>query len=318
MLLTEQKYTNLNRSYFHGARTGKIEKAGSMYSYFYLTNNFAYAAMHACDYDAFEGRVFEFKLKEGLNIFNARSKADILKIRTYAKKHLPELGSDWYWEGLFDEDWSILLNSFNLKTKVIECLKNCNYDGFFDYEWTPKYKEKNRITKGEKLQAAPTIGIFDIQKLRQVAVYEYKDDFKFESFSNAYKEEKQDLNSYAVGLKSNSIEDIYDMVLGYAQDNFLFLTEKDLDEAVQNIDRLVEGKDYKRTIYNSYIFNECVKNGTFQEYELNRYYQIRRKPRRDKLRSLGYDPLESDTVNREMNRLIHPKKHLFEKSSKKG
>jgi len=36
MILTEQLYKNLNRRYFHGSKTGKLEKADSFYDYFYI------------------------------------------------------------------------------------------------------------------------------------------------------------------------------------------------------------------------------------------------------------------------------------------
>lgn len=74
MILTEQLYKNLNRNYFHGAKTGKLEKADSLYDYFYLTNSFVYAALYACSEDPLIGKVYRFTLKEGLNIFNAHSK----------------------------------------------------------------------------------------------------------------------------------------------------------------------------------------------------------------------------------------------------
>ena len=52
MILTEQQYKNLNRRYFHGSKTGKLEKTGNTYGFLFLTTDFVYSAFYACDTDA--------------------------------------------------------------------------------------------------------------------------------------------------------------------------------------------------------------------------------------------------------------------------
>lgn len=81
MILTEQHYENLNRRYFHGAKNGRIVKDDALFDYFYLSTDFLYAATYACISGREKSKVFEFRLKEGLNIFNARSKNDIMSLR---------------------------------------------------------------------------------------------------------------------------------------------------------------------------------------------------------------------------------------------
>lgn len=90
MILTEQQYKNLNRKYYHGSYCGTLREEKK--SYIYLTTSFVYSALYACQTDPLEGKVFEFRLKEGLNIFNAKSRQDIMKLRVYAKKNNLGLG----------------------------------------------------------------------------------------------------------------------------------------------------------------------------------------------------------------------------------
>lgn len=193
MILTEQQYKNLNRNYFHGAKTGKLEKTDSLYDYFYLTNSFVYAALYACSEDPLIGRVYRFTLKEGLNIFNAHSKKDVEKLRLYFFKNKTQVNKDWYWRGLEKEDWNCIFIGIN-RELFIEAIKNCGFDGFFNYEWTKKYKETFKIEKGERIPTAPAVGIFDITKLKQREIIGYKDYFKHRDFIEEYNFEKKFFN----------------------------------------------------------------------------------------------------------------------------
>lgn len=111
MILTEQQYENLNRRYFHGAKNGRIVKEDALFDYFYLSTDFLYAATYACISGREKSKVFEFRLKEGLNIFNARSKTDVMNLRFGIKKAKIRFFEKWYEQGLQNEDWTFLLRN---------------------------------------------------------------------------------------------------------------------------------------------------------------------------------------------------------------
>ena len=131
MILTEQQYTNLNRRYFHGSQNGKLNPKEGRQNFLYLSNSFVYSSMYACQIDPLCGKVFEFRLKKGLNIFNAKCKRDLLKLKLHAKKNNID------WEKLEKEDWSLLES----KGSIIELIRNLGFDGFFDWEWTDNLRK---------------------------------------------------------------------------------------------------------------------------------------------------------------------------------
>ena len=153
--------------------------------------------MYACQIDPLHGKVFEFRLKEGLNIFNAKCKSDLLKLKLYARKNNID------WKKLEKEDWSLLKS----KDSIIELIRELGFDGFFDWEWTSnlrKYRENvEGELKGQFLDTSPAVGIFDIEKLKQVQTYQYSDYFEFDDFVKIYNIEKQALKNYAGTLYIN-------------------------------------------------------------------------------------------------------------------
>ena len=77
--LIEQKYTNLNRKYFHGQTKQNYLQHQTEY---YLTTKFAYAFNYAIGYF---GEVLEYNLKQEANIFNANSKKDSAILRNFCE-----------------------------------------------------------------------------------------------------------------------------------------------------------------------------------------------------------------------------------------
>ena len=102
------------------------------------------------------------------------------------------------------------------------------------------------------------------------------------------------------------------------RDEYAFLTLDDIDEIIQNIDSYEEDKDYPNTVYNTKEFTECVKKGFSENYELDKYFRLRHRKNRDKARASGFNLDDYDDSHQLYIEHIHPKKHLFEKSSKKG
>lgn len=142
MFLDEQFYKNLNRRYFHGARTGKFDEKDKFYlNCFYLTPSFLYAAAYACSEDYNVGKVFEYQFKKPLNIFNIHCKTDILKLRVYLKTHADvKVNPGWCRKDLENEDWCYIFQGPFEKEAFIECIRECNYDGFFNFEWSDNAK----------------------------------------------------------------------------------------------------------------------------------------------------------------------------------
>ena len=139
MILTEQQYKNLNRRYFHGSQNGRLNQKEGRQNFLHLSNSFVYSSMYACQIGPLQGKVFEFRLKEGLNIFNAKCKNDLLKLKIYARKNNID------WEKLEKEDWSLLKS----KGSIIELIRGLGFDGFFDWEWTDNLRNYRKEVEGE-------------------------------------------------------------------------------------------------------------------------------------------------------------------------
>lgn len=297
MTLTEQQYKNLNRRYFHGSQNGKLNPKERRQDFLYLSNSFVYSSMYACQIDPLRGKVFEFRLKEGLNIFNAKCKSDLLRLKLYARKNNID------WEKLEKEDWSLLKS----KNSIIELIRKLGFDGFFDWEWTDNLrnyrKEVERELKGQFLDNSPAVGIFDVEKLKQVQTYQYSDYFEFDDFVKIYNAEKQTLKNYAGTLYVNE-KDLYPAILYYAQDHFLFLTEKDLEETLNSMSSYV--KSTKFEIMD--ILDECLKFSVSKngKYELTEELQVR--PVNSKLKEqFGKNYEKFYQEYRKLNRELHIK-----------
>lgn len=297
MTLTEQQYKNLNRRYFHGSQNGRLNPKEGRQDFLYLSNSFVYSSMYACQIDPLRGKVFEFRLKEGLNIFNAKCKSDLLRLKLYIRKNNID------WEKLEKEDWSLLKS----KSSIVELIRKLGFDGFFDWEWTDNLrnyrKEVERELKGQFLDNSPVVGIFDVEKLKQVQTYQYSDYFEFDDFVKIYNAEKQTLKNYAGTLYVNE-KDLYPAILYYAQDHFLFLTEKDLEEVLNSMSGYVKSTEFEIMD----ILDECLKFGISKngKHELTEELQVR--PVNNKLKEqFGKNYEKFYREYRKLNRELHIK-----------
>lgn len=297
MTLTEQQYKSLNRRYFHGSQNGRLNPKEGRQDFLYLSNSFVYSSMYACQIDPLRGKVFEFRLKEGLNIFNVKCKSDLLRLKLYARKNNID------WEKLEKEDWSLLKS----KSGIIELIRKLGFDGFFDWEWTDNLrnyrKEVERELKDQFLDTSPAIGIFDVEKLKQVQTYQYSDYFEFDDFVKIYNAEKQTLKNYAGTLYVNK-KDLYPAILYYAQDHFLFLTEKDLEEVLNSMSSYVKSTEFEIMD----ILDECLKFGISKngKHELTEELQVR--PVNSKLKEqFGKNYEKFYQEYRKLNRELHIK-----------
>ena len=194
------------------------------------------------------------------------------------------------------------------KDSIIELIRELGFDGFFDWEWTSnlrKYRENvEGELKGQFLDTSPAVGIFDIEKLKQVQTYQYSDYFEFDDFVKIYNIEKQALKNYAGTLYIND-KDLYPAILYYAQDHFLFLTEKDLEEALNSISNYVKSTEFE--IMN--ILDECLKFGISKngKHELTEELQVRPVNRNLK-EQFGKNYEKFYQKYRKLNRELHIKR----------
>ena len=134
MLLTEQKIKRIGRRFWRGSQFKDWEKSKSIYNCLYITGDIFYAITYLKpgDFDFRDtGYLFEYWLKERINIFNPRYQKDYQKLEDYCRVHckrflaiLPKLK---------DYDWLDVL-SFNSREHLIGILKILGYEGFFNVE----------------------------------------------------------------------------------------------------------------------------------------------------------------------------------------
>ena len=157
MVLAEQKYTNLNRVYYHGFNPKSTKKLSC--GEFYLTTSFPYAAEYAGPI----GTVAEFFLKKESNIFNALAKKDFELLKSFcensAKQYLNVLSrlkkNDWF--KLFDRD-------VEKRQGLLEIIEQLGFDGYFNFEIDSELEE-DYIDQDEMISPAlvssPAIAVFD-------------------------------------------------------------------------------------------------------------------------------------------------------------
>ena len=81
MLIQEQFHKNLYRSYFRGYVNRYDKKKAIFKNFSYYTTSPLYALYFAKNYDNWT--VSEYRLKDQVNIFNARSKKDFFALHKY-------------------------------------------------------------------------------------------------------------------------------------------------------------------------------------------------------------------------------------------
>jgi hypothetical protein len=111
------------------------------------------------------------------------------------------------------------------------------------------------------------------------------------------------LKNYAGTLYVNG-KDLYPAILYYAQDHFLFLTEKDLEETLNDISDYVKSADFEIMD----ILDECLKFGVSKnsKFELTEELQVR--PVNNKLKEqFGKNYEKFYQEYRKLNRELHIK-----------
>lgn len=192
MTFNEQLYKNRGRAYFHGTPYETLDKSNDRFGCLFLITDFSYAA----NYSKVEGagtfgRVFEFHLKNPMDIFNINSTMDRYRLQKSVSKELYELANTNNW----------LLNSTNVAKRkdLLTAIKRLGYDGFFDKEVDP-----------DKLYSNPSIGVFSVENLLLVKEYTYKDFMLVTNFKKTHEDEIKSLNArcaikYKSGIKDKDL-----------------------------------------------------------------------------------------------------------------
>mgnify|MGYP003301697646 FL=1 len=137
-------------------------------NYFYLTTDLKYAIL----YSKYDGYVEEYRLKSGVNIFNAKSGKDYYTLRK-ALLDSPELNTfTEYLDDLKSEDWTVILNGYKNRDSIVNLLIDLGYDGYFNYEYT-----RNVIKKLEQdnefipvISNEPAIGVLNEGLFKKVDI----------------------------------------------------------------------------------------------------------------------------------------------------
>ena len=111
------------------------------------------------------------------------------------------------------------------------------------------------------------------------------------------------MKNYAGTLYVNG-KDLYPAILYYAQDHFLFLTEKDLEETLNDISDYVKSTEFEIMD----VLDECLKFGVSKngKYELTEELQVR--PVNNKLKEqFGKNYEKFYQEYRKLNRELHIK-----------
>lgn len=159
MILNEQLYKNLYRSYFKGYQSDYDEDKRLFKDFYYFTTSPLYALFYAKKNDIWI--LSEYKLKNQINIFNARSKKDYFTLHGFLiKNNMSDKLS--FLEKLKDHDWSYTLHGNDNRKDFLDIIKQLGYDGFFNYEFDEKTKKDlSQYLKAPNTDNNPAIGVLN-------------------------------------------------------------------------------------------------------------------------------------------------------------
>lgn len=274
MVINEQLYRNLNRPYYRGIPYDRIDYSKSRYNCVYLTNSFAYAVMYSYKDNNEHGYVYEYHLAENMNIFNAKSKRDVLKLKSEIRKQLresPEFSAtfknfdfnDSFFEQLSRYDWASVFKDDKRRDIFAEAAKVAGFDGFFNFEWHRKSVQDNGIEFGFEsvLDQSPAVGIFNIEKMKVVRRFSFDEFFSFNDFVKAHNEDLDKLKQYVSNLYNNGVDEYEDLAYDYAAQSLLFL---DIDEVADIVSDPEDLDESLKNTKSAKLFRECVYYGESQ------------------------------------------------------
>lgn len=166
MILSEQKYSNLNKIYYRGLKNKNDNYR--KYDEIYLTTKFLYAFAYA----GFSGIVKQYRLRKEANIFNMKCKTDEANLRKYCQSKSYLSGYLKYFEKLKENDWSVITGGDYYRQSLVNAIKNLGYDGYFNYEIDKEYYELCKdypwFNLSELQIKSPAIAIFNENALQEL------------------------------------------------------------------------------------------------------------------------------------------------------
>lgn len=189
MILDEQKHKNLYRRYYQGRIKDYDSSKANFKGWSYLTIQPIYAYFYAKE----GGKVSEFVLKTGIDVFNANCDTDFYKLKRYA------IENDVTWlnydiiKRLKTEDWSYVLKGDDKRSEILDILKKLGYDGFFNYEYSDKMQKELSSALGTEvlLPNEPAIGVLDKTAFTLVRYYDNLEDLLMLDKAKEYKEQEK-------------------------------------------------------------------------------------------------------------------------------
>ncbi|MBQ2396747.1 MAG: hypothetical protein II304_06945 [Bacteroidales bacterium] len=235
MLIQEQLHKNLYRSYFRGYVDGYDKKKAIFKNFSYYTTSPLYALYYAKKHNNWT--VSEYKLKDQVNIFNARSKKDFFALH----KYLIDNNKHYFINKIEDlkyRDWSGLLGD-EKREELLNIIKHLGYDGFFNFEYDKKLKSIITNIYGSndypKTDVNPAIGVINDNVFIKVKDYNSLDELlSLDKVADCREDEISTLvRSFNLFEKTLGKNLTYKMSLQYVNDFFTV----SYSEAIEILDK---------------------------------------------------------------------------------
>ena len=259
MILTEQKYTNESRIYWHGSMEDSIHE-NSEKTCLFVTIKPEYAMCFAnpiiLDLAGTKdfGTLFMIRQSRPMNIFNVKSKNDERVLREIALELGFYLDND-YIKAMKEFDWIEFMGKPG-REELITAIKERGYDGFFNYEIDTN--ESIGKIKGKMA----SIGLFNPISIGHTIKKSGKDILSFDAIKELHSFELcRLLDDVFISVKrgnnkSKTIADIFVMINKFLR--YTTILEDDIDIMY---DMVVSGKTPK----SAYI-QEAIKNNGEYHY----------------------------------------------------
>lgn len=254
MILTEQKINRIGRIYWRGSEYPDWNSNIPGHP-LYVTTKPVYAISYSEDKQGNYKYLFQFYLKEKINIFNMRYRKDEIKLedfcRVYKVSYLMNI-----FKYLKDEDWLTVL-SIQERNIFIKLLKQLGYDGFFNIECVGGSIKRNSMTfepiKDEMdLYGFSGLGIFDKKSLILNKTYFGWNQMK--EISGVLVERKTQFN-YIKKFLVNTWEPNKIINKEELKSRFFLLTKEEINNIVDNFDYEKEKEALKEEFLNSRAYN---------------------------------------------------------------
>lgn len=167
MLISEQKYSNLNKVYYRGLKN--LNDSRRKYDEIYLTTKFLYALANA----GLDGIVRQYTLRKSANIFNMKCRTDEAALRRYCQQSGELAGYTKLFDQLKENDWSYITGGDYYRQRLVWAIRKLGYDGYFNFEIDEDYQKKCSGYSWSRLSElqikSPAVAVFDEASLVRIS-----------------------------------------------------------------------------------------------------------------------------------------------------